>query len=238
MSKVDFFSDLKSGEIAPDYTNENTIIYNNDCMKILQQIPDSSIDLLTTDPPYRLSNGGGGVSKDGKKYCSGILGHAIGTDTKNARNGKLFDYNDIKFSQWLPEVYRILKPQTHAYIFTNARNLKELWQCAENVGFKFQQLIVWDKGNITPTQYYLNSYELILMLRKGNAKYINNLGTKNILRIPNTKNKSHPCAKPTELLKILIENSSNENDIVLDPFVGSGATGVACLETNRKFIRY
>lgn len=149
----------------------------------------------------------------------------------------MFDYNNIKFSQWLPEVYRILKPQTHAYIFTNARNLKELWNSAENVGFKFQQLIVWDKGNCTPTQYYLNSYELILMLRKGNAKYINNLGTKNILNVPNIiGNKQHPTEKPVELIKILIENSSNVNDVVLDCFTGSGATAVACLEINRKFI--
>lgn len=103
-------------------------------------------------------------------------------------------------------------------------------------GFKFQQLIVWNKGNSTPTQYYMNSHELILMLRKGKAKYINNMGTKNILRIPNTKNKLHPTEKPVELMKILVENSSNENDIILDPFFGSGATAVACLESNRKFV--
>ncbi len=78
-------------------------------------------------------------------------------------------------------------------------------------GFKYQQLIVWDKGNSTPTQYYLNSYELVLMLRKGKAKYINNIGTKNILKIPNIKGtKSHPTEKPVELMQILIENSSNE----------------------------
>ena len=70
------------------------------------------------------------------------------------------------------------------------------------------------------------------MLRKGKAKYINNLGTKNILKIPNIMGtKVHPTEKPVELMKILIENSSNENDIILDPFMGSGATGVACLES-------
>lgn len=176
------------------------------------------------------------LQRNGRKFCGGILGHATGTDTKNARNGKLFDYNSIKFDEWLPEIYRVLKEDTHCYLFINARNLKELWQCAENVDFKFQQLIVWDKGNSTPTQYYMNSYELILMLRKGKAKYIKNMGSKNILRIPNTKNKSHPCAKPTELLKLLINNSSNENDIILDPFMGAGATAVVCIESNRKFI--
>ena len=74
------------------------------------------------------------------------------------------------------------------------------------------------------------------MLRKGKAKYINNMGTKNILRIPNTKHKSHPTEKPTELINVIINNSSNENDIILDPLMGSGTTGVACLESNRKFV--
>lgn len=88
-----------------------------------------------------------------------------------------------------------------------------------------------------PNQYYMNCYELILMLRKGKAKYINNMGTKNILNIPNLiGNKTHPAEKPTELMRILVENSSNENDIILDPFTGAGATGVACKECNRRFI--
>lgn len=98
-------------------------------------------------------------------------------------------------------------------------------------------MIVWDKGNSLPTQYYMNSYELILMLRKGKARKINNMGTKNILRIPNILgNKQHPTEKPVELMQILIENSSNENDIILDPFFGSGSTAVSCIESNRKFI--
>lgn len=83
----------------------------------------------------------------------------------------------------------------------------------------------------------MNSYELVLMLRKGKARKINHMGTKNILKIPNIKgNKLHPTEKPVELMKILIENSSNENAIILDPFFGSGSTAVACIESNRKFV--
>lgn len=62
------------------------------------------------------------------------------------------------------------------------------------------------------------------------------MGTSNFLQIDNIKNKLHPTQKPVELMKILIENSSNKNDIVLDCFMGSGSTGVACLETGRRFI--
>lgn len=76
------------------------------------------------------------------------------------------------------------------------------------------------------------------MLRKGKAKDINRMTTKNILDIPNIKagTKVHPTEKPVELMKILIENSSNKGDVICDMFMGSGSTGVACLETNRKFI--
>ena len=119
----------------------------------------------------------------------------------------------------------------------NARNLKDLQTAAEDAGFEFQQLIVWDKGNTTPNKYYLNAFELILMLRKGNARNINNLGTKNILHVPNIiGDKLHPTEKPVELMKILIENSTEEGDTVIDPFMGVGATGIAARESNREFI--
>lgn len=142
-----------------------------------------------------------------------------------------------EFAEWLPQIYRVLKNNTHCYIMINARNLKELWDECEKVGFVFQNIIVWDKGNVTPNKYYLNSYELILMLRKGKAKNINNMGTKNILRVSNIiGSKQHPTEKPVELMKILIENSSNVGDIVLEPFMGAGATGVASRSLNRNFI--
>lgn len=153
-----------------------------------------------------------------------------------ARQGKLFKHNDIKFSDWLPEVYRVLKKDTHCYIYISARNLKELQTEAEKVGFKFQQLIVWKKNNVTPNKFYLNNYELILMLRKGKAKFINNMGTKNVIEIENVRNKTHPTEKPVELNKILIENSSDKSETILDLFMGTGSCGVACKELNRNFI--
>ena len=84
--------------------------------------------------------------------------------------------------------------------------------------------------------YYMGQTEFILLFRKGGAKDINDMGTSNFIQIPNIKNKLHPTQKPIDLMKVLIENSSNENDIVLDCFCGSGSTGVACLESNRNFI--
>lgn len=238
----------------------NYKLFNDDCMEVFKQIPDESIDLFITDCPYHIV--GGGCSNDAVKigrYTEGGAtpkkdnkGNTFYTNTKHVslcgilndadprtymKAGKLFKHNDIKFSEWLPEAYRVLKNGTHCYIMINPRNLKELWQEAENAGFVFQNLLVWDKGNATPNKYYLNSYELILMLRKGSAKNINEMGTKNILRVPNIiGNKKHPTEKPVELMEILIKNSTNERQIVLDSFMGVGGVGLACKNLNREFM--
>lgn len=201
-----------------------------DCLELMKDIPDKSIDLVVTDCPYKIVQGG---------CTTGAYGNKKGQldNFENLKSGKLFDNNDIEFKDWLPDLYRILKDNTHCYIMINARNIKELQLEAEKVGFKFQNILVWKKNNATPNRYYLNNCEFILMLRKGKAKNINNMGTKNVLEIPNIiGKKKHPTEKPVELMKILIENSSNEKDVVIDPFMGVGATGIACKELNRNFI--
>lgn len=149
----------------------------------------------------------------------------------------MFGNNNIEFSQWLPEVFRVLKQGTHCYIMVNARNLTRLQCAAEEAGFAFQNILIWEKNNVTPNRYYMQQAEYILLLRKGPARTINNPGTSNVLKVPNIiGRKVHPTEKPVELMKILIENSSQPGDTVLDPFMGSGSTGVACIENDRRFI--
>ena len=218
-------------------------LYNGDCLEVMKSIPDNSIDLVATDCPYKIVSGGcRKIPKDGERETSGILTHRHKdnkrTDWVDAvRTGKMFANNDIEFKAWLPDVYRVLKDKSHCYIMVNSRNLAELQKQAELVGFKFQNLLVWDKGNVTPNRYYMQGFECILMLRKGGAKNINNLGSSNILKVPNIiGNKTHPTEKPIDLMRILIENSTQPNEIVLDPFMGSGSTMIACLNTNRKGI--
>ena len=194
----------------------------NDAVKIAAYPNGVPGGILNKRQP-KVDEHGNKYYKEGSKHISlcGILNDA--NQNTYAKEGKLFKHNDIKFSEWLPEVYRVLKPGTHCYIMINPRNLKCLWQDAEDAGFVFQNLIVWDKGNQTPNKYYMNAYELILMLRKGMARNINNLGTKNILRIPNiVRTKLHPTEKPVELMQVLVENSTNENDLVMDLFMGVG----------------
>ena len=91
-------------------------------------------------------------------------------------------------------------------------------------------------------QYYMSQFEYIMFFRKGKGIKINNCGTSDILRVPNVKTKDengknlHDTEKPIELMKILIENSSQPNDVVLDPFMGIGTTALAALSVGRDFI--
>ena len=125
---------------------------------------------------------------------------------------------------------------------TNHKNLIEYLNTATDCGFSFIKSIIWDKCNKIMGQYYMSQYEYILFFRKGKGIKINNCGTSDILSIPNKKHKDssgknfHDTEKPIELMKILIENSTKENEIVLDPFVGIGATPMACKEINRRFV--
>lgn len=231
---------------------ENKII-NADCLDILKQLPDKCIDLVCTDCPYKIISGGcatgtyGNLRKDaphdvlfrgcGKCAKKWETSGQLDENYENIKSGKMFNHNEIKFQDWLPEVYRVLKDETHCYIMVNGRNLAELQKQAEKFGFVYQNLLIWEKGNATPNKFYLNACEFILMLRKGGEKWINNMGTKNILRVPNNVgNKVHPTEKPVSLIQCLIENSSNEGDIVLDPFAGSSPVAVACSKSNRKYI--
>jgi site-specific DNA-methyltransferase (adenine-specific) len=84
----------------------------------------------------------------------------------------------------------------------------------------------------------MDSHEYIIFCRKGKAVKINNCGTKSVLEISNVKNKAHPTEKPVELMKILVGNSSQPKEVVLDPFMGVGSTGVACKELGRSFIGF
>jgi len=215
-------------------------LYNMDCLEGLKLIPDNSIDLVVTDPPYKIVQGGCSNKAVTINACGEILNKHDGDNIELVKKGKIFNHNEIQFNEWLPEIYRVLKDNSHCYIMINGRNLAELQMEAEKVGFRFHNIIAWDKGNATPNKWYMQRLEFILFLFKGEAKNINNMGTTTLLQVPNIKRgtKLHPTEKPTDLMKILIENSSKKNDIVLEPFAGCGSTLLACKETGRNFIGF
>lgn len=205
-------------------------IYNDDCLKVLKEIEDNSVDLICTDPPYKITPRGSKGSMGG--YWQNEL----------TKSGKIFQFNDISCSEYLPEFYRILKDTCHCYIMINNLNLIEMLNEATKVGFNFIKCLIWDKGNKICGRYYMGCYEYIVLLRKGGDKPINNCSTPDILSVPIKKlkdrfgNNLHDTEKPVELMKILVENSTKPNEVVLDPFMGGGSTGVASVELKRKFI--
>lgn len=161
---------------------------------------------------------------------------------KEVNNGKVFVHNDIKIEDWLPELYRVLKQKSHCYIMTNNKNITHYLQVIDQSNFHFVKNLIWVKDNKIMGQTYMSQFEYIIMLRKGEHKKINNCGQSDVLSIKNKKEKDengktvHDTEKPVELNEILIVNSSNEGDIVFDPFMGIGSAGVACMKTNRNFV--
>ena len=202
----------------------NVKLYNDDCLNVLKDIGDNSIDLVVTDPPYEVITGGRNGGVKGKP--SGIL-------TENKQLMKSIPKADL----WLSECFRVMKDGTHIYIMTNTLNLTNYLNIINDVGFKLHNLLVWNKNNTTPNRWYMKNCEYVIFARKGFAKSINNPSSQTVHNFDNIiGNKQHPTEKPVELMKLYVGNSSQVGDTVLDPFMGSGSTGVACKELGRNFI--
>lgn len=160
------------------------------------------------------------------------------------KKGMVFNANNISCKDYAPEMFRILKDGGHCYIMTNHVNLIEMLNTFTECGFHFIKSLVWDKGNKIMGQFYMSQFEYILFFRKGRGIKINHCGTSDILSVPNKKTKDengknlHDTEKPVKLMEILIENSSKENEVVIDPFMGIGTTGIASKNLNRNFIGF
>lgn len=203
-----------------------------DCLKLMKNVPDESIDLIVTDPPYKVTSRGN----------AGTMGGMV-TKEINLK-GKVFKFNDIHCSEYASEFYRVLKDKSHCYIMTNHINLYDMLTEFTKAGFHFTKSLIWDKGNKICCPYYMSQFEYILFFRKGKSKKINDCGTSDILSVPNKKLKDknnknlHDTEKPIKLMQILIENSSNKENIILDPFMGIGSVPIACINTNRHYIGF
>ena len=205
-------------------------LINGNAIDFMKTLENESVDLIVTDPPYKVTARGNAGNSGGMMQ------------SKLSMQGKIFKHNDIKPIEYIPEFYRLLKDGSHCYIMTNHVNLQEMLNTATECGFRFIKSLIWNKGNKIMGQFYMSQFEYILFFRKGKGKKINKCGTADILNVPNKKTKGedgkniHDTEKPVELMKILIENSSQEGELVLDPFLGVGATAMACKELNRVYI--
>ncbi|ATW44089.1 DNA adenine methyltransferase YhdJ [Mannheimia haemolytica] len=201
------------------YNNE---INNQDAIDWLKTLDASSIDLVITDPPYE------SLEKHRK----------VGTTTrlkqsKSSSNQWFEIFPNQRFEELFTEIYRVLKKNSHFYLFCDQETMFIIKPIAEKVGFKFWKPIIWDKVAIGMGYHYRARYEFILFFEKGKRK-LNNLSIPDIL-VEKRIVKGYPTEKPVNLAKILIEQSTIENDIVIDPFCGSGFVGIAATYLNRKF---
>lgn len=204
-------------------------IINTNSIDYIKLMDKEIIDLIVTDPPYKITQRGNTGSSGGMFL------------TELSKKGKIFNHNDIFVEDYAKEFYRILKNNSHCYVMCNHKNLQEFINEFVKVGFRFTKSLIWIKNNKIMGRYYMNQFEYILFFQKGN-KQINNCSTSDILHFNNIKDKDengkviHETQKPKDLMKVLIENSSNKNEIVFDPFMGSGSTIFASIELNRDFL--
>ncbi|MCS3456057.1 site-specific DNA-methyltransferase (adenine-specific) [Aeromonas sp. BIGb0405] len=198
-------------------------LHQGDAIDWLKSLNDSSVDLLITDPPYE------SLEKHRK----------VGTTTrlkqsKSSSNMWFEIFPNSRFESLFYEAYRVLRKNSHFYLFCDQETAFIVKPIAEAAGFKFWKPIVWDKMRIGMGYHYRAKYEFILFFEKGKRK-LNNLSIPDILSVPRI-HRGYPTEKPVELMKILISQSSNENELVCDPFMGACAVGVAAQMLNRKFI--
>lgn len=212
---------------------QHSLLIQGDCLEKLKDIPDHSIELILCDPPYNLA-----------QYSTGNMKF----DWRCDRNNDIakWDEKPLDPTVFLEEYKRIIKPNGNIFIFTSY-NLIGKWHEVFDPEFDTFQFMVWHKTNPVPNfrkTSFLNSCELIIGLwNRGHIWHFKSQSEMhNFFESPicmgeeRLKNPKHPTQKPVKLLKHIIEIASNKGDLVLDMFMGVGSTGVAALETDRRFI--
>ncbi|MFA0087436.1 site-specific DNA-methyltransferase [Vibrio sp. 10N.261.51.F12] len=196
-------------------------VHKYDAVEWLSTLPDTSVDLLITDPPYE------SLEKHRK----------IGTTTrlkvsKSSSNQWFEIFENERFESLIAQIYRVLKKNAHFYLFCDQETMFLIKPLAEQAGFKFWKPIIWDKVSIGMGYHYRARHEYILFFEKGKRK-LNDLGIPDILTHKRVY-RGYPTEKPVPLMETLISQSSNENELVVDPFFGSGATLIAANNLKRK----
>lgn len=209
-------------------------LLNQSCFDYLKTLDDKSVSLILTDPPYE-------VSRD-TNFQSG---EATGKDTDRFRVSMEFGDWDNGFSgldQVIKECYRILKDGGTMICFYDLWKLTTLKEYFENAKFRQIRFIEWIKTNPVPlnskTNYLTNAREIAVVGVKKSKPTFHSEYDNGIYNYPicHDKGRFHPTQKPVALLEELIIKHSNEEDVVLDCFSGSGSTAVASFNTNRNFI--
>ena len=233
--------------IEPYYENkEHSIkLFCGDCLQILLRFPQNSIDMIFADPPYFLSNGG--ITCHAGKMVS------VNKGDWDVSHG--VDENHRFNLAWLSKCQKVLTKNGVIWVSGTAHVIFSIGFAMQQLGFKLLNDVVWFKPNAPPNlscRYFTHSTETViwaaknrrskhtfnyeLMKQLGNGKQMRNLWE---ISPPQPREKihgKHPTQKPLKLLERILLASTNEGDVVLDPFNGSGSTGVAALRLGRKYI--
>jgi site-specific DNA-methyltransferase (adenine-specific) len=194
-----------------------------DAVAWLASLPAESIDLVITDPAYESL----------EKH------RAVGTTTrlkhsKSSSNDWFTIFPNARFGELFREVYRVLEPDTHFYLLCDAETMFVAKPAAEDAGFRFWKPLVWDKCTIGMGYHYRARYEFILFFEKGKRR-LNDLGIADIISVPRIRG-GYPAEKPAEVAEVLIRQSSEAGDVIVDPFMGSGSVGIAAGRLGRRFL--
>lgn len=209
----------------------SAVVLQGDCLDRLRELAPGSIDAVVTDPPY----------------CSGgrQQAGARNTITKSARgDGQWFLGDNMGTDSYLwfmrevaKECARICTAGSPAYVFTDWRQLDTIVKAWESAGWTYKSLIVWDKNRGGAMgSWWRNNHEFVVALVKGKARPLAHGGFFNTWRGTKPQGGAHPTEKPVELMRYLVSSITPERSLVLDPFAGSGTTGVAALLEGHRFI--
>jgi len=230
--------------MTPYYQDEAVTIYHGDCREVVPTIPDASVDLVWTDPPYGHNNNNGDLIS--KREAALGVGDSPAAEWRPIANDGP-EANDM--ARWLfAEAYRIVRKGGGCCCCCGGGGPDpqfarwSLWlDEAFHGGFK--QMVVWDKGPMGMGWHYRRSYETVLVAERGGCKWRGGRTVENIIRpgmygirkiIPSAT--EHPTLKPVELVRAFLEWHTDPGDLVLDPFAGSGTTGRAAKDMGRKAV--
>lgn len=193
-----------------------------DAVEWLRGLDDESVQLIVTDPPYESL----------EKH------RAVGTTTRlkqsKASSNQWFTiFPNARFPDLFAEAYRVLSDDSHLYLFCDPETAFIVKPIAEDVGFKFWKPLIWDKKRIGMGYHYRARYEFILFFEKGKRR-LNDLGISDIIESPRIHN-GYPTEKPADVSAVLVAQSTQPGELVIDPFMGAGSVGVAAVRADRHF---
>lgn len=218
----------------------NVDLYQGDCLAVMDKLIEQGVkvDSIITDPPYLISRSSGfmGVSEKSSEECVKKFGN-ISIDFGE------WDNKEFGLELFINKSYSLLKDGGTLFMFFDIWKMQEVKLYAELVKFKQPRIGEWIKTNPVPINsklnYLSNSKEYFATFVKKSKPTFNSKYDKAIYEYPICHGKErsvHPTQKPLALMTEIINKHTNEGDVILDPFMGSGSTGVACKNLNRNFI--